>query len=552
MERPLGVTIFCILYVLIGIVLGAGAFVQPGFIAPACWFAAAIILVAGAVLMSRSRSLGWKIVPLGLLLPLTSEALAGRYTLVLLIVHLCYFARPSAREHLRRGPDRDEKGHRHSRRLIQWWLIAVSLLLLSVAAVVSFRSYVASRVDEELASIRAAGHPVTLEELDRWYAVAPGVPNAADAYAEAFESIVWEEEWASIASQRLPEHPPTGPLAEELRNELSECVRANERAIELLCRARDAGECRYPVDLTRRMYEQPSVPHLRGFLPAVVALYYAAIQAAEGGDGQKAAELVTASLALGNSLRDEPVVVSQLFRLSALSFAIGALEWVVSRDVLPEEALEPMQRSLEASRCPESLKHAFIGERVNVNSIFYLPDEMEGTLWPAGPPPLEAKLLRASGLMDWDRLASLELLRTYIALGEKPPRERVEGAAEMEPGLQSISRMLVITRMTLPSLNRIFSVEVAKIARLDLALAALAIERFRLKEGELPDSLDALVPHYLPEHPVDPFDGKPIRFVPEGTRYRLYSVGEDKIDGGGQEEAANGDSDIIFAVGLSE
>jgi hypothetical protein len=48
----------------------------------------------------------------------------------------------------------------------------------------------------------------------------------------------------------------------------------------------------------------------------------------------------------------------------------------------------------------------------------------------------------------------------------------------------------------------------------------------------LPQSLDALVPGYLPDVPADPFDGKPLRYNTKA----LWCTGPDLTDDGGSLE----------------
>lgn len=50
------------------------------------------------------------------------------------------------------------------------------------------------------------------------------------------------------------------------------------------------------------------------------------------------------------------------------------------------------------------------------------------------------------------------------------------------------------------------------IAYLRCAKTACAVERFRLKHGKLPEKLEKLVPEFLAEIPIDPFDGKNLRY----------------------------------------
>ena len=67
-----------------------------------------------------------------------------------------------------------------------------------------------------------------------------------------------------------------------------------------------------------------------------------------------------------------------------------------------------------------------------------------------------------------------------------------------------------------------------------MALAAIAIERYRLKKGRIPSELAALVPEYLPLLPRDYMDGKPLRYrLGSNGGFQLYSVGQDGKDNGG-------------------
>lgn len=62
-------------------------------------------------------------------------------------------------------------------------------------------------------------------------------------------------------------------------------------------------------------------------------------------------------------------------------------------------------------------------------------------------------------------------------------------------------------------------------ARVSLLLRAWMYDH----DGELPDNLQVLIPHYLPELPLDPFDGKPLRY----DKSKIWSVGANlKNDGG--------------------
>lgn len=76
-----------------------------------------------------------------------------------------------------------------------------------------------------------------------------------------------------------------------------------------------------------------------------------------------------------------------------------------------------------------------------------------------------------------------------------------------------------------------------------------AIEAYRLRHGQLPGSLDDLVPSVLPTLPTEPWTGEPplYRGLPDGS-FLIYSPGFDGKDDGGQMSLLEGNRgpDIVF------
>jgi len=68
----------------------------------------------------------------------------------------------------------------------------------------------------------------------------------------------------------------------------------------------------------------------------------------------------------------------------------------------------------------------------------------------------------------------------------------------------------------------------------------LALRAYELEHGGVPETLDALVPDYLPRIPEDPFDGQPFRYLPRAVpglppdAWAVYSIGENFVDDGGK------------------
>ena len=82
-----------------------------------------------------------------------------------------------------------------------------------------------------------------------------------------------------------------------------------------------------------------------------------------------------------------------------------------------------------------------------------------------------------------------------------------------------------MTAMVLPPMKSSFEAAARQEARTRAAAAAVAIERYRLKNGSVPEKLDQLVPEFLLAVPADPYDGQPLRYVTTVAGYTVYSVG---------------------------
>jgi len=121
---------------------------------------------------------------------------------------------------------------------------------------------------------------------------------------------------------------------------------------------------------------------------------------------------------------------------------------------------------------------------------------------------------------------------------------RIEGAFPTGP----YNRVrFILSPMILSSCSK--SLQGAWLARttVEIARTAIALKRYELRHGKLPYSLDALVPEFLPEHPVDYMDGKPLRYCLESeSTFVLYSVGADGRDDGGDGNTVSSGSYLHY------
>jgi hypothetical protein len=161
------------------------------------------------------------------------------------------------------------------------------------------------------------------------------------------------------------------------------------------------------------------------------------------------------------------------------------------------------------------------------------------------------KLYTLVGLAAGDHLTYLKLMKQLVDVSAGPPKTMRERPPEIESECQNAPKLYFITHLLVPALGRVTAEELHSLARLRATRAGIAVERFRLANGRLPDSLDELVPKFLDAVPSDPFDDNPIRYKKLPKGFVTYSIGPDLKDDGGKERDAkhwNAGYDITFIV----
>jgi hypothetical protein len=145
-------------------------------------------------------------------------------------------------------------------------------------------------------------------------------------------------------------------------------------------------------------------------------------------------------------------------------------------------------------------------------------------------------LYKFAGLADMDASIYLDLMNDYVQAIQLPPQQRREAADAVEAKFKKTSRIHILLHIIMPALSRVRTLDVRSIAQLQTARAGLAVQRYRLASGKLPESLTDLMPTYLDAVPKDPFDGKDLRYKKLETGFVVYSIGEDGNDDGGKEK----------------
>jgi len=100
----------------------------------------------------------------------------------------------------------------------------------------------------------------------------------------------------------------------------------------------------------------------------------------------------------------------------------------------------------------------------------------------------------------------------------------------------------VFARIMMPALGASMRTQQRNNARRLVEATAIALLGYRDQHGDLPPALDALVPDYFEQVPIDFISGKPLVYRVEADGGALiYSLGHNLIDDGGKDDYTDGD-----------
>ncbi len=365
---------------------------------------------------------------------------------------------------------------------------------------------------------------------------------------------------ASLEGERLA---PTLLNVEQERVIRAEVARAAV-AIELARQMPNYPYGRYPVKWTKD-YVSTLLPHAQEARSVALLLDYDARLKAHDDDLAGACHDVKAILYASRALGDEEVIISQLVRMAVDGVAVRVLEKVLANGCASEETLLDLQKEFEQEAKTPFFLTGLRGERACLN--YLLENIQEGKVTfgeyhrlmtssagfaPVASRPPNAIMLQLNSMRMYlnirgERAQVLHYLNELVELAKLPPWEALEAIEAKDMALIHDPPLWTIL---CANVSKICIAGVRVQAGLRCAYTALALERFQQAKGRWPDKLTELVPEYLTETPLDPFDGQPLRLVRKGHAVIVYSVGRDKEDNGGTllpNSSAKG-SDLGFVL----
>lgn len=233
------------------------------------------------------------------------------------------------------------------------------------------------------------------------------------------------------------------------------------------------------------------------------------------------------------------------------SVSLVSLDGLVRRTTLSAETARALSSRLDSLRIgPEPWRNAWAAEyrwskRVLLDSVVSpgsVHELLDGPLDEGAPPAALARLLPEDYLWQPNRTLARHaaLYRELRARATRPCAEPWRNEPrEPRSVLPRLGRNLVgeiLLDLALPNIARFDTRRCGSWTRISLLQVAIAARAHRDRHGSLPERLQDLAPEYLDAVPLDPFDGRPLRYSKE--RRLAWSIGEDLVDSGGSAESS--------------
>ncbi len=290
--------------------------------------------------------------------------------------------------------------------------------------------------------------------------------------------------------------------------------------------------------------------HLRQLRQMAALLNMNAAVQARQGDTEEAINDYLAIISLGETLLDEPILLSQLVRISMLGMAYEGIGTVLQPGKLSPEQARRIVRETAGAYHREAYANALAGETAfGLDAIDDaagnrdLPFALGGFDSPAGD-VLAGYLVQTpvgSAFLNSDRQQYAKFMNRIVRAAEQPYYEVQSELETIETEIDDLSFLSLYTRNLVPGLVRAQEAQARAEAMIHLMRIGLSLELYYGGNGVYPDTLDALAAELGGEVPVDPFTGQPYVYVAEENAFLLYSLGRNQQDDGGRHHVHEGD-----------
>jgi hypothetical protein len=429
-------------------------------------------------------------------------------------------------------------------RWIRWTIVVVPIVLLISHAIWGYAE--GAGVRRRVEALKAAGEPILPADFTP---LADGAGNGGDDILAAGDAVTAYRE----ANPAYDDLDAALPLRTEERLVIETALADLSAPLAQLERARGTPRQDWKLDLSSPVLVKFLLPSvLNGQRSLCVLLGAAALLDHEKGDDASALGRIDRILFVARFNDRHPSLVGHLVSIGCTALACETVYQIApdlrvgsgAGEVSPPEVRRIIDLLLDEEHPRAGLRLAMRGERMvqldTIESILNGKMDLQRT---TRPPDTSGKSAGADSVTRYfvgpvfrhNACVMLDHMTPLIPLADEP--DLPAARANSPPARQRGSWLNLLADILLPSLDRAFEAHHRANSDRRMAATALAIRCYAVDHGgKRPARLDELVPQYLPAVPRDSLlADRPIGYIADGDRPRLYSAGANYVDDGGGE-----------------
>ncbi len=366
--------------------------------------------------------------------------------------------------------------------------------------------------------------------------------------AKTSDLNAWQQYYRALAA-KTNEFPvpsqPQSPAADVLL-----ALSKYDSAIQELRQSAQLRYSRFPLEYDKDDPAAILLPHLAALKSCSHVLQLRALAELQNGQSDLALADIELILRLTDSVRTEPILISHLVRIAMLNIALQPVWEGLAGHRWSDAQLAELDRKMAGLDFISDYRLAMRGEMALFQGgIFeYLrhhPGQLANLVGDSATAvPIPALAISRLVPVGWFYQNQLHCARPMVEfylpaadvnLGIFSPKTIQQADATIVAETRQLNPCNALERLLLPALGNAAKKFAQGQNAANLALAATALERYRLAHGDYPQSFDALTPQFIAKLPPDVINGHPLHYQHETDgQFVLYSVGWNETDEDGE------------------
>lgn len=310
-----------------------------------------------------------------------------------------------------------------------------------------------------------------------------------------------------------------------------------EPEIEELRQAARLTFSRFPLNYNAEPPAAILLPHLAPLKGVTRVLAFRSLAELQSGQSDKAFADIKLSLRVVDSIRTEPLIISQLVRAAMLHTTLQPIYEGLAQNKWSDAQLAELEEELAKLDFLADYEFSMRGERAAGISALEFIRKTRNLGYIETPGRLSFLMPSAFFYQNELTIARMHqqwMLRMVDVTNQIVSPETVrENDMAATNALNHFSPYNIFARILMPALGKAAKSFARAQSSADLARVAIALERYRLAHNAYPDSLDALAPQFMEKVPHDIIGGEPLHYRRTDNSFILYSVGWNARDDGG-------------------